>query len=288
LSTAVERNGYEFFRLFRHWPRAQVFDGPDLLWTLTDIPFPVFNAVADARLELDAADAAIDAAIARCRSHNVPMIWTTGPSTRPADLGERLVAHGFNHDEDEPQMAVDLQEMHEGSSAPPGLAIEQVRDRRMLARWCWVLNAGFGMPAFAERAWLELYSSIAQAPHSPIRLFIGYLDGSPVATSGLLLAGGVAGVVPVTTLPGFRCQGIGTAMTLAALREARAIGYRIGVLGASEMGAGIYRRIGFRECCTFGAYVWGSDSAAKRFSDSATAKATVPPSLRGPNHLITK
>ena len=184
------------------------------------------------------------------------MLWTTGPSTRSARVGEHLVAHGFVHEGDRPQMAVDLREINDEFGAPPGLVVERVRDPHTLARWCWVYNAGFGMPAFAESAWLDLYASIGLDPHAPLRHFIGRLDGAPAATSSLLLAGGVAGIGAVTTLPGLRGQGIGTSMTVAALREARTVGYRIGVLGAAEMGAELYRRIGFREVCEFGAYVW--------------------------------
>ncbi len=43
-------------------------------------------------------------------------------------------------------------------------------------------------------------------------------------------------------------------MTLAALREARGQGYRFGVLGASEMGEGLYRRLGFEQCCLLQMY----------------------------------
>jgi GNAT superfamily N-acetyltransferase len=233
-----------------------VYDGPDLLWTITDIPFVVFNSVCRAHLEAHTVDYAIEAAIARCQSRRVPMLWTTGPSTSPDNLGSRLVAHGFRHAEDEPQMAVGLHEMGDAFSAPHGLTIELVRDERTLARWCWACNAGFAMPPFAEAAWLDLYCSIGLQAGGPMRHFLGCMDGAPVATSSLLLAGGVAGVGSVTTLPASRGHGIGTAMTLAALCEARATGYRFGVLGASDMGQGLYRRIGFREVCRFGAYVW--------------------------------
>jgi GNAT superfamily N-acetyltransferase len=256
LSGAIEENVRGFFRLFRSWPRAEVYDGPDMLYTLTDIPFSVFNSVVDARLEPESADAAIELSIALHRARNVPMLWITGPSTRPADLGERLVAYGFLPDEDEPQMAVDLAAMHEDFTPPSTLSIAQVFDVGTLARWCWVYNAGFGMPAIAEPAWFDLLRSVGLGPDAPVRHFLGRLEGVPVATSSLFLTGGVAGIGAVTTLPEARRQGVAAAMVLTALREGRAAGYRFGVLGASEMGMDIYLRIGFREVCRMRSYVW--------------------------------
>ena len=184
------------------------------------------------------------------------MLWVTGPSTRPTDLGERLVAHGFVHEGDEDQMAVDLNEMNEDLLAPRNLTIAQVYDVGTLARWCWVYNSGFGMPTIAEAAWFDLFTSVGLGPGAPVRLYLGRLDGVPVATSSLLLAGGVAGIGTVTTLPDARRRGIGAAMTTFALREGRAAGCRFGVLGASERGAGVYRKIGFQEVCQSGSYLW--------------------------------
>ena len=62
----------------------------------------------------------------------------------------------------------------------------------------------------------------------------------------------------LATVPEVRRQGIGAAVGLAALRDARTMGYRIAVLGASPMGECLYRRLGFQEYCRMNNYIFTS------------------------------
>ena len=82
-------------------------------------------------------------------------------------------------------------------------------------------------------------------------------NGEPVATNMLFNSGGVASVYAVGTLPSARGQGIGGAITLKPLLEAREMGYRYAVLFATEMGVYAYERIGFRQCgVRINRYLW--------------------------------
>jgi GNAT superfamily N-acetyltransferase len=260
LATAIEANLFEFFKLFHQWPRAEVHDNPDMLWIITDIPFPLFNSVFRARLSDP--DAAIEAAIDRCRHRHVPMMWWTGPSTQPTKLGITLEEFGFTGEE-VAGMAADLRSLPRDVSAPAGLVMRRVADIEVMKEWCHVFCAGFEMPDFVGEALLDLCRSIGFDSQATVRHYVAWLNDEPVSTSSMFLGAGVAGIYNVATVPEARRKGIGSAATLMPLQEAHTLGYQIGILHSSRMGVNIYHALGFREYCRIVQYVWLNRQAGK-------------------------
>jgi GNAT superfamily N-acetyltransferase len=94
-----------------------------------------------------------------------------------------------------------------------------------------------------------------------LRSYLARLDGKAVATSQLFLGAGVAGIYVVATVPEARRKGIGALVPLEPLRDARALGFRVGILHSSAMGLSVYQRLGFQEYCKMSCYgVWPSDT----------------------------
>jgi ribosomal protein S18 acetylase RimI-like enzyme len=274
LVDAIEGNLCAFPPLWRHWPAAEIHDGPELLWSLTSFRFPLFNSILRARLAPADADAAIAAVIARGRSKDVPLVWWTGPATTPADLGERLVAAGFTHAGEAPGMAADLFDLPGDLQAPSGLEVRQVAEAETLRHWCIAMAAGYEMPPAFGDIYYDCLISLGLEPQAPAHHYLGLLDGEPVASATLFLAAGVAGVYDVATVPAARRKGIGAALTVRPLRDAAAAGYRVGILHSSATGFSLYRRLGFREYCSIGQYVWPATATSWRSCPTAASPLT--------------
>ena len=155
-------------------------------------------------------------------------------------------------------MAADLQHMNEAAltSVPPGFVIEEVRDETMLYDFKRVFVETYGIPDWAGQAWVDA-TQHAGIGRTPWRMFVGYLNGAAVATNMLFNGGGVASVYAVATHPSAQRQGIGGAITLKPLLEAREMGYRHAVLFATEMGVPVYERLGFHQTgARIDRYLW--------------------------------
>jgi ribosomal protein S18 acetylase RimI-like enzyme len=103
-------------------------------------------------------------------------------------------------------------------------------------------------PGERERAGLLFHDRTILVPH--IAALVAYLDGAPVSCAMTLVSHGVAGVFYVATVASARRRGLGDALTRAAARAGFELGARAAWLGASAMGADLYRRIGFADLGT--------------------------------------
>jgi len=256
LTAAFELNVVSLFDLFKQWPQAEVHDTPELLWSITDIPFPIFNSALRPRMPSGSVDAVIDSILAEYTSRKVPMMWWVGPSAQPSDLGSILLERGLKYSAS-PGMAVDLAALPESYVPPKDLEIRRVANEGELETYCRIMAGVFGMPEFVGDAFYDFLLNLGF--DSPFINYIGLVDDEIVATSSVCLGGGVAGIYNVATLESARRKGIGAAMTAIPLLEARAVGYRLGTLEASESGYSVYQKLGFQEYCKIAHYVWIGD-----------------------------
>jgi hypothetical protein len=127
-----------------------------------------------------------------------------------------------------------------GGVAPPipkGLTIRQVATPEELHAFCAVLLAAFGMPSDEGVPLTD-----PRILDDSLRLFLGYLDGQPVATAGARVGYGLCDVEWVGNLAPARGQGIGAALTWAATLAEPALP---ATLISSDAGRPVYERMGY-------------------------------------------
>lgn len=227
----------------RALPGSRIVEAPTLTVIDSGIADDTFNIVCRARMDASGAPRRIASTIADFREVRRPFSWWLGPADRPTELPAMLRDAGLSAAETEIAMARDLSRPIPELSGPRALSIRRVSSRRELGDFARLV----GGDQHAVRRFYDLAANALLSPASPLRFFVGYLGDAAVATAERTVAGGVAGLYNISTLPAHRRQGIGTAMTAAALREAREKGCAAAILQAAAEGVAIYEAVGFRE-----------------------------------------
>ncbi|GCE07050.1 GNAT family N-acetyltransferase [Dictyobacter aurantiacus] len=229
---------------------GQLYHERDVWWADSRLVRAAFHM----QPPLDALAQSVEHVLAYFARSNHGFQWFLGPSEHYQSYADALLAHGLEYDEEEPGMAIELQDLNEDAPSVPGLTIQPVRSLAQLEQWIRVWL--FPLHEAVIRQVIGSYARVPFGPGSPNQFYLGLLDGKPVATVCNFYDGHVAAIHYVVTLPEHRRQGIGSAMTLRAAHEAWARGYRVAVLTASPSGRPVYQRLGFREYGAFNTYVW--------------------------------
>ena len=248
LVLAIRANLCDFFRLLSSSNPTEHFENGQFTRWYVPVPHPWFNGVLSTHLPSASDEAFITDTIKYFRDKGTPAFtWWMEPPLKSSDWEPALSKYGFGFSDDTPGMAVDLQTLNESLQPMAGLEIRAVTDKETLRTWVNTFIPGYGLPldwaSITYDLWLKFGFDF------PIRNYLGYLHGKPVSTSMLFYGGGAAGIYNVATLPEARGKGLGAALTLQPLLDAREMGYRIGTLQASEMGFNIYKKLGFKHLC---------------------------------------
>jgi GNAT superfamily N-acetyltransferase len=235
---------------------VEAYDEADASWAVAPRGDILRSVVVRAEFRHHDADRRVDEILATYEAQGGGVVWWVAPFHMPTDLPDRLATRSFIDFGPSSAMALDLSTLDDSSrKTVNGLHIEPVHDRHSACEYVEVihLDRPEGVPPYLpEHVEMTVDTVARRVEDQPIpTYFLGRLRGRAVATSRLSLVGGTAGIYAVVTLAEARGRGIGSAMTLAALRAARDAGYRIATLQSSAMGHDIYERLGFRDIFSY-------------------------------------
>jgi len=254
LIPALDANMITFWSAYGRVNGCTLHASPDIVWFYTGVPVPLFNGVLFVQSNAHAVKAIVDRLHAKIAAQGAPALWWIGPQSQPTQLGSVLEQYGLHPAGEVPGMAIELAALGNERTFPSGLTIQKVTTTEMQAAWARTAAVGSGFSESAADALVQLETMLSEPEYASQPRYLGLWDGMPVATSALALDYGVAGIYAVATLPAVRGQGIGRAMTVAPLLEARALGYRVGILQASDMGYPLYQKLGFKDVCRYRLY----------------------------------
>jgi len=239
LAAAVELNAAEWVRLQGRLPWVEWHDDGDAQWVFAGNTYPR-NSVALARFAPEAARRRINEIVEYHARRGAPCNWVTGSVSGPDSLPQELRASGFKCMIHCSGMACDLDRIRKISKAAVTARLQPVEEGLAL------------QPLTTERRRLRQNgkTSMAQLEPKQVWHFGAFVGDRPVGETSLCTGAGVAGVVDVEVLEGFRGRGIGTALVHHAVQHAKRLGFRVAVLAATGMGVGVYGRVGFQKVGT--------------------------------------
>jgi len=196
---------------------------------------------------LDAANAeeVIREQIAHFEKSGRDFEWVVFRHDTPADLKDRLLAHGFEAEDPEAIMILDLDDLPAALLEPVHHDVQRIHDPDRIE----------DVMAVREQVWQRDFSSAAKSllnrlkddPDS-IGLYVVYVDGKPVSTAQIAFyeQGAFAGLGGAATLPGYRGRGLYTALLAIRVQEAKRRGVRFLDADASPMSRPILEKFGFQ------------------------------------------
>jgi ribosomal protein S18 acetylase RimI-like enzyme len=220
----------------------------DMEWVINNNsawPSFVYNACFDDSVVTNK----IDEILELIRAKVAPSWWITGPSLKVSNFKDIIEKAGMRQMMQWPGMALDLNKLPTIQMKSPDLEIKQVKNEMDLVNWIKITESELFDGKKLNKV---LFENLLNDPD--ISLYLGLIEGIPVATIGLHFDADTAGIYMVATTSSYRSKGIGTAMTLKALEDAKKNGHHLAVLEATAISEKMYHKIGFESFCNFDIY----------------------------------
>jgi GNAT superfamily N-acetyltransferase len=243
---AIEESWWELLQYLSSTPWGRKYEDKQVKMVYTK----PFDGVVTANLDENNIDSKIQEITDWFSKYTEKIYWWLTPNMKPTSLSKHLQANGFQLIRPVSAMAINLKELDKTPKIE-GLKIKKVTNPELMPIWSEVFLVGHGLGYMLEDG-SEMFDAIGVGKKA-IK-YLGYYNGEPVSSSQIYFGDKVARLNFVSTMPRARGKGIGSAISLAALNEAKDHSYSVAVLYATDMGYPIYKRLGFQDICKIQSY----------------------------------
>jgi GNAT superfamily N-acetyltransferase len=235
--------------------RARQIEQPGLTFFIGEPPAMRSGWVIYTHLDEANVDETIRDVISLVQHEADDFEWKTYDHDTPANLRERLLAHGFEPEEPEALVALDLDDAPDFLWQPVTADVRRITAPEGIDAVMSVEQEVWGDPPgqLAE----ELKRELRETPQL-LSMYLAYGDGQPASVGWTRFYEGrqFADLWGGSTLPQYRGRGLYTALVAARAQEARARGVRFLTVDASPMSRPILEKHGFRFLTYTQPFIW--------------------------------
>lgn len=235
-----------YFAKYTH--ALQLVFEPDVTAIRSSIPSDAFNFVLSAEFTEDNVRKRIYQVVGH---FSYPIWWSVAPWDTPSSLEHALQEQGFKLKDTTTGMYRYLDALPEIESP---LMIERVLTEKQLKDYASIIEEIEQCPNLYSLLYSTLPPLLYQE-RAPYEMYVGYLDGRPIATCAAVFHANVLGIYYLSTLPAYRKKGAATALMIHLLRRAQLKGYCLATLQSSQQALSLYQTLGFTSCCQFKEFV---------------------------------
>lgn len=218
----------------------------DISFTYSDIPDEAFNYILETHFTKETARARIGQTADYFKQKNVLWTWWVGPGDTPEDLEADLADSGFIKTEESIGMFCPIQKLTLPNKA--GIFFQRVRNDTLLKDFYKVHDSHY-----FDTVWSKISPRFFQHS-SDFEFYVGYVADKPVTAGLVVFHANIAGIYSVATSQDERKKGYATALMQFFLKRIEDRGYHYATLTAVDEAKNLYKKLGFKECCTLRAW----------------------------------
>jgi GNAT superfamily N-acetyltransferase len=241
-SYLIENNTTNFFLELGYLNNDEIMDSPEIKYVLTK---NWHSRIFMANFNESSASENIKKIVSKIKKMHISVLWYITPMSRPKNLQNLLMDHGFKYQSQWRSMAIDLKKVPRKFNIHKGITIKEVLNLDELKTWTDILVKSFEFPKVSIS--YKKYFCKLGVKNLKFQYYLGFLDEKPVASAMIFKGKEAAGLFYIGTVHKARRKGIAEALTFYLLNKAKNEGYNISTVQASEMGYPLYKKIGFKE-----------------------------------------
>lgn len=207
-------------------------------------PAPGMSLILYSHFDEAAAEAVIQEQIDYFQRQRLPFEWKTYEHDNPADLWERLEAHGFECEAPDAIMVLDLEKIPEELRRPADADVHRLEQRQELEDVIQVE----GKVWEEDFGWIQKRLGDHMEDPDYLSVYVAYVEGVPACTGWVYFHADseFASLWGGSTVPGYRQRGLYTAILARRVQEAAARGFRYVTVDAGPMSRPILEKHGFQ------------------------------------------